>query len=90
MEGAEAVSADRTAAEVAAQGIQANRFEEWIMSTQVTDKPVTIQDFAAGLGKLPESAFDRTDQVKDFLRSAPVVPDTLAPYLRACNKTSET
>jgi cysteine dioxygenase type I len=81
VEGAEAVPADRAAAELAAQGIQANQFEEWIMSTQVTAKPVAIQDFAAGLRNLPESAFDHTDQVTDFLRSAPVVPDTLAPYL---------
>jgi len=51
------------------------------MSIQVRANPVGIQDFAAGLRKLPESAFDRTDQVIDFLRSAPVAPDTLAPYL---------
>jgi cysteine dioxygenase len=51
------------------------------MSTPVTAKPVAIQDFTAGLRKLSESAFDRTDQVIDFLRSAPVAPDTLAPYL---------
>jgi hypothetical protein len=81
VEGAEAVPADRAAAELAAQGIQANQFEEWIMSTQVTAKPVAIQDFAAGLRKLPASAFDRTDEVTDFLRSAPIFPDTLAPYL---------
>jgi predicted metal-dependent enzyme (double-stranded beta helix superfamily) len=81
VEGAEAVPADRAAAEVAAQQIQANQFKEWFMSTQVTAKPVAIQDFAAGLRNLPESAFDRTDQVTDFLRSAPIFPDTLAPYL---------
>ncbi len=51
------------------------------MSMQVRANPVGIQDFAAGLRKLPESGFDRTDQVIDFLRSAPVAPDTLAPYL---------
>jgi cysteine dioxygenase len=51
------------------------------MNAQVTPRPVAIQDFVAGLRKLPESAFDRTDRVTDFLRSAPVVPDTLAPYL---------
>ncbi len=51
------------------------------MSIQVRASPVGIQDFAAWLRKLPESAFDRTDQVIDFLRSAPVAPDTLAPYL---------
>ena len=51
------------------------------MSIQVRANPVGIQDFAAGLRKLPEAAFDRTDQVIDFLRSAPVATDTLAPYL---------
>ena len=51
------------------------------MSTPVTAKPVAIQDFAAGLRKLPESAFGRTDPVIEFLRSAPVAPDTLVPYL---------
>jgi cysteine dioxygenase len=52
-----------------------------VMSTPVTAKPVAIQDFAAALRKLPESAFDRTNQVIEFLRSAPVTPDTLEPFL---------
>jgi predicted metal-dependent enzyme (double-stranded beta helix superfamily) len=51
------------------------------MSTQVTAKPVAIQEFAAELRKLPEAAFDRTDQVLNFLRSTSVAPDTLAPFL---------
>jgi len=51
------------------------------MSIQVRANPVGIQDFAAGLRKLPESTFDCTDQVFDFLTSAPVAPDTLGPYL---------
>ncbi len=51
------------------------------MSTEVTARPVAIQKFAAGLRELPESAFNRTDQVLDFLRSARVAADTLVPYL---------
>jgi len=51
------------------------------MSTQVKAKPVSIQNFAAALRKLPGLAFDRTDQVIDLLRLSPVVSDTLVPYL---------
>jgi len=51
------------------------------MGTEVTANPVGIGDFVAGLRNLPESAFDRTDLVIDFLRSTPVLPETLAPYL---------
>ena len=51
------------------------------MSTQVKAKPVSIEDFAATLRKLPALAFDRTDQVFDFLRLTPVASDTLAPFL---------
>ena len=51
------------------------------MSTQVKPRPLSIQEFGAELRKLPELAFDRSDRVIDFLRSALVAPDTLAPYL---------
>jgi cysteine dioxygenase len=51
------------------------------MSTQVKANQVSIRELAAELRKLPESAFDRTDQVLDLLRKSPVAPDTLAPYL---------
>ena len=51
------------------------------MSTQVKPRAVSIQEFGAALRKLPELAFDRSDRVIDFLRSALVAPDTLAPYL---------
>ena len=51
------------------------------MSTQVEPRPLSIQEFGAELRKLPELAFDRSDRVIDFLRSALVAPDTLAPYL---------
>jgi len=52
------------------------------MSIQIKAKPVSIQDFATALRKLPALAFDRTDQVFDFLKVTPVVSDTLAPYLK--------
>ena len=51
------------------------------MSTGVNTKRVSIQDFAAGLRRFPESEFNSTDQVINFLKSAPVDPDTLSPYL---------
>lgn len=51
------------------------------MITESKAKPVSIQDLAAELQKLPESAFDRTNQVLDLLRKFPVAPETLAPYL---------
>src|SRR5215467_8426493 len=52
------------------------------MSTRVNAKRVSIQDFAAGLRKFSESEFNSTDQVINFLKSAPVDADTLSPYLR--------
>lgn len=51
------------------------------MSSQIKSEPLSIQDFAAALRNLPSQAFDRTDQVLGFLKSTPVVPDTLGPYL---------
>jgi len=51
------------------------------MSTPVNAKPISIQDFASALRKLPGLAFDRTDQVFDFMKLTPVASDTLAPYL---------
>ena len=51
------------------------------MGSQVKPGPLSIQEFGAELRKLPEVAFDRSDRVIDFLRSAQVAPDTLAPYL---------
>jgi len=44
-------------------------------------KQLPIQDFVSQLRKFPESAFDRTDQIIEFLTNAPVAADTLAPYL---------
>src|ERR1700675_2945149 len=51
------------------------------MSTQALSKQVPIQDFVSGLRKFPEPAFNRTDQIVQFLESMPVAPDSLAPYL---------
>ena len=49
------------------------------MATAV--KQVPIQDFVAELRKVPESAFDQTERVRQFLQETPINPDSLAPYL---------
>jgi cysteine dioxygenase len=51
------------------------------VSIQTLSKQVPIQDFVLGLRKFPEAAFDRIDQIVQFLESMPVAPDSLAPYL---------
>jgi predicted metal-dependent enzyme (double-stranded beta helix superfamily) len=51
------------------------------MSSHALSKLVSISDFASGLRKFPESAFDRTDQIIAFLQNTPVAPETLEPYL---------
>jgi len=51
------------------------------MSTQALSKARPIQDFVGELRKFPQAAFDRTDQILEFLRSTPVLPETLPPYL---------
>ena len=42
---------------------------------------VAIADFVAQLRKFPEPDFSRLDAIRDFLRSAPVEPQSLAPFL---------
>ena len=42
---------------------------------------VAIQDFVARLRKFPEPDFCRLDAIQNFLRSAPVEPESLGPYL---------
>ena len=42
---------------------------------------VGITHFVAGLHEFPEAAFDRTDDVLQFLQRTQVEPDSLAPYL---------
>jgi cysteine dioxygenase len=49
------------------------------MSTAV--KQVPIDDFITELRKFPESAFDQTEQVRQFLKDFPLNPDSLGPYL---------
>ena len=51
------------------------------MGSQALSKQVGIADFVSQLRKFPESAFDRTDKIVEFLTNTPVAPDTLAPYL---------
>jgi cysteine dioxygenase len=51
------------------------------MGPQTLSRQVAIQDFVAQLRKFPESAFDHTDQIIQFLTNTPVAADTLSPYL---------
>ena len=51
------------------------------MSSHTVTNRVSITDFAAELRKFPQAAFDRTDQIVAFLTAAPVVPETLEPFL---------
>ena len=51
------------------------------MNTKTISRPVPIQDFVAGLRKFPEPAFNRVDQIIQFLQNTPVASDTLTSYL---------
>lgn len=51
------------------------------MTTQTQTRTVSIQELVSELRKLPESAFDRAEQVRDLLQRFPVASDTLSPYL---------
>jgi cysteine dioxygenase len=51
------------------------------MGPQTLPRQVAIQDFVAQLRKFPESAFDRTDRIIQFLTNTPIAADTLTPYL---------
>lgn len=42
---------------------------------------VSIQEFASELRNIPAPAFDKVDELHEFLRAHPVNPDTLSPYL---------
>jgi len=50
-------------------------------TTQKTHSLVSIQDFTSELRRLPAPAFDKVDDVHDFLRMHPVNPETLSAYL---------
>jgi cysteine dioxygenase len=47
----------------------------------LTSRLVSIQDFAGELRRFPESAFQGTADILEFLTRTHVDPDTLAPYL---------
>src|SRR6202049_2091324 len=49
------------------------------MATAV--KQVSIQDFVTLLRQFPESSFDETEPVRQFLQDNPLNPDSLTPYL---------
>ena len=54
------------------------------MTPTTTQKPRTllsIQEFTSQLRRLAAPAFDKVDEVHEFLRTHPVNGDTLAPYL---------
>lgn len=51
------------------------------MGTRAISKQVSIHDFVKELRKFPEPAFDRTDQIVQFLEHTPVATETLTPYL---------
>src|SRR5437016_7133993 len=51
------------------------------MSTQVLSKEVPIEEFVAGLRRFAEPVFSNVDQILGFVKSTPVAPDTLRPYL---------
>ena len=51
------------------------------MSAATQPTPVSIQDFAAALRRLPAAAFHGGSAVLDLMKSAPVDQDSLAPYL---------
>jgi cysteine dioxygenase len=49
------------------------------MSTAI--KQIPIQEFVTELRKFPEPAFDKTEQLRQFLQDNPIHPDSLADYL---------
>jgi cysteine dioxygenase len=51
------------------------------MSSQAMSKQVAIHDFVSELRKFQEQTFLRTDKIEQFLKTMPVTPDTLTPYL---------
>jgi cysteine dioxygenase len=44
-------------------------------------KQVPIDSFVSELRRFPESAFDQTEQLRQFLHDSPLNPDSLAHYL---------
>src|SRR5207237_8489012 len=50
------------------------------MSPEAISRPVSIQDFVAGLRKFSELAIRQTPELLSLLTSTPVAPDTLVRY----------
>ncbi len=50
-------------------------------TTQKPDTLVSIQELTSELRRLRAQAFDKVDEVHEFLRTHPVNADTLSPYL---------
>ena len=50
-------------------------------TSQRSQSLLSIQEFTSELRKLPSPAFDKVDQVHEFLRAHPINAETLAPYL---------
>jgi cysteine dioxygenase len=44
-------------------------------------RQTSIQDFVTRLRKFSESAFEQTEELRQFLQDTPINPDSLAPYL---------
>jgi predicted metal-dependent enzyme (double-stranded beta helix superfamily) len=51
------------------------------ITTQKAHTLLSIQEFTSELRRVSAPAFDRVDEIHDFLRTHPVNPDTLTPYL---------
>jgi cysteine dioxygenase len=51
------------------------------MSPQAAAKEIALEEFVRELREFPESAFDHTREIVDFLTSTHVAPRTLDPFL---------
>lgn len=51
------------------------------VTMQKAHRLLSIQEFTSELRSLPSAAFDRVDEVDEFLRTHRVNPETLSPYL---------
>jgi len=51
------------------------------MTQQTIQKQLPIRDFVSELRRFPESAFNQTQELLQFLTGTQVDPDTLAPYV---------
>jgi cysteine dioxygenase len=51
------------------------------MTTRTIHQTVAIQDFIAGLRKLPESVFTGVEQILEYMKASPVDPASIEQYL---------